>query len=313
MTAAAHSTKVGRFQRDMTLQGPLIKAQDHASTGGPSNPDPILPPAMPAAYPPLVPLWLLLHPAQSADLAVDPIQIPGGAFSQGTDTEPDAPPRTVTLTPFSIARTEVTVADYERFVADGGYQQTAIWSTDALAWLAAHPEGAGAESRAAGRPGDHPVVAVTWFEADAWCRWAGGRLPTEAEWERAACGTDGRRFPWGDDDAVAAQWYAGGKFGDVTSVATAPAAEQALELRSADGIVHMSGNVWEWTADRYHRLDWGGSTSRDPLSTADTPWHVLRGGSFMNLPSYSTCRHREPARPDRVAYTSGFRCVWEQP
>jgi len=268
---------------------------------------------MPALCQPLVAIWLLFNLAQAADLAVVRVDIPGGAFPQGATAEPDAPPRTAILTPFSIAKHEVTIADYERFVDDGGYQKTAMWSAAGQVWLAGHPEGAGPENRATGRSGDHPVVAVTWFEADAWCRWAGGRLPTEAEWERAACGTDGRRFPWGDDDAVAAQWYAGGKFGDVTSVATAPAADQDPALRSGDGLTHMSGNVWEWTADRYHRLDWGGSTSKDPLSTADTPWYVLRGGSFMNLPSYSTCRHREPARPDRVAYTAGFRCVWEQP
>ena len=241
------------------------------------------------------------------------VVIPAGAFTQGSEAEPDAPVRTVKLAVYSIAQHEVTVDEFTRFVDEGGYRRTELWSEDGRAWLAQHPGGAGADLRAAGRAGDHPVVSVTWFEADAWCRWAGGRLPTEAEWERAACGTDGRRFPWGDDDSVAAQWYAGGKFGDVSAVSTVAASQQKSSLQTPDGLKHMSGNVWEWTADRYHRRDWGGTGNTDPISSANTPWRVLRGGSYMNLPSYCSCRHREPARPDRVALTTGFRCVWEGP
>jgi len=266
---------------------------------------------MPALCKPPVLLMLLGGATLAFAAAPDRVAIPAGSFAQGSAAEPDAPIRTVSLSAFSIARHEVSVAEFERFVDAGGYTTPALWSEDGQAWLARNPEGAGRDLRAAGRTDDHPAVAVSWYEADAWCRWAGGRLPTEAEWERAACGTDGRRFPWGDDDSVAAQWYAGGKFGDVSRVATAPVSSQAPELQSPDGLHHMSGNVWEWTADRYHRLDWGGSTATDPRSTADTPWRVLRGGSFMNLPSYSSCRHREPARPDRVALTTGFRCVWD--
>lgn len=239
----------------------------------------------------------------------DTVPVPAGRFQQGSAREPDAPPRTVSLPAFHIDRHEVTVADFARFVSEGGYRDTRHWSTAGREWLASHPEGAGADARAAGRAGDHPVVAVTLFEAEAYCAWAGGRLPTEAEWERAACGTDGRRFPWGDSEEVAAAWYAGGKFGSLQRVATVPAHDQAAGLHSPTGTLHMAGNVWEWTADRYHARDWGGTGTDAPRSTADTPWHVLRGGSFMNLPSYSTCRHREPARPDRTAFTVGFRCV----
>lgn len=243
----------------------------------------------------------------------DVVTIPAGPFAQGSTVEPDAPPRTVQLSAFQIGRSEVTIEAFEAFTAGGGYTRPAWWSTEGAAWLAAHPGGAGAEQRAAGRTADHPVVAVTYFEAEAYCAWAGGRLPTEAEWERAACGTDGRRYPWGDDESAGAQWYAGGKFGNITRVETAPASSQEAALHSPDGLVHTAGNVWEWTRDHYHARDWGGSGSTDPISTADTPWRTLRGGSFMNLPSYCSCRHREPARPDRIAFTVGFRCVWDTP
>ncbi len=207
----------------------------------------------------------------------------------------------------------MTVEAFARFKADGGYQDPQWWSAEGRVWLASYPDGAGEAVRAAGRPGTHPVVAVTYFEAEAYCAHAGGRLPTEAEWERAACGTDQRRYPWGDSESEAARWYAGGKFGSIVRVDTAPAGEQDAALRSPDGLLHMAGNVWEWTADGYHATDWGGASRQDPRATPDTPWHTLRGGSYMNLPSYCSCRHREPARPDRVALTIGFRCVWDAP
>ena len=249
----------------------------------------------------------------TADPPADAVVIPAGTFQQGSAREPDAPERTVQLPAYRIGRTEVSVDEYAAFVAAGGYTSPRWWTDDGRTWLAANPGGAGAEHRAAGRSGDHPVVAVTRFEAEAYCAWSGGRLPTEAEWERAACGTDDRRFPWGDDESADARWYAGGKFGALTRVETAPASEQDAALASPSGTLHMAGNVWEWTADRYHARAWGGTGTTAPLSTANTPWNTLRGGSFMNLPSYCSCQHREPARPERVAYTVGFRCVWEAP
>lgn len=257
-------------------------------------------------------MWpaLAIAAAVAGPPARDVVAVPAGTSVQGSAREPDAPPRQVTLSAFEIDRHEVTVDDFERFVHEGGYQTPAWWSAGGRAWLKQHPDGAGAANRAAGRTGEHPVVAVTLYEAEAYCAWTGGRLPTEAEWERAACGTDGRRFPWGDDEAVAASWYAGGKFGDVSHVQTTAAATQAPALHSPVGALHMAGNVWEWTHDHYASPGWTAEAAIDPVNTQDTPWHVLRGGSYMNLPSYCSCRHREPARPDRVALTTGFRCAY---
>lgn len=233
-------------------------------------------------------LWLALVP----DTA---IQVPAGTWQLGDAGQPDAPVETVALDGFALDRAEVTVADFEAWVTAGGYRTRAHWSDAGWSWAQANPQGAGADARAAGRSGDHPVVAVTWFEADAYCRAQGGRLPTEAEWERAACGGLDRDYPWGDDQGVDAAWYGQAKHGHLSAVDTVPAATQDPALASPEGFVHMAGNVWEWTASDY-----------DPAGT----WRVLRGGSYMNLPSYCACAHREPARPERSAFTTGFRCAW---
>lgn len=252
-------------------------------------------------------LLLLVIPA----LHAEPLLIPAGRFEQGSAAEPDAPVRTVTLSAYRIDATEVTIQAFERFVTAGGYRQDRWWSPEGRQWLAQHPGGAGADHRAAGRDTDHPVVAVTFWEAEAYCAWVGGALPTEAQWEHAACGAGGQRFPWGDDEAVDARWYAGGKFGQIQRVTTAKAHDQDAALRSPLGLLHAAGNVWEWTQDRYHRQAWaGGVPATDPAGVSEGPWRVLRGGSFMNLPSYCTCTHREPAQPDRVAYSTGFRCAY---
>lgn len=216
----------------------------------------------------------------------------------------DQPPVRAQLSAFRIDRAEVSIDEFEAFAAQG-YQEQAHWSPDGWTWAQAHPGGLGSAARAAGRTGAHPVVGITWFEADAYCRARGARLPTEAEWEHAACGGDGRRFPWGDQEPALAPWYTSGKHGHITGVHTQTAAQADPSLRAPTGAVHMAGNVWEWTADAWRSARTGGP---DP-TVAEGTWRVLRGGSFMNLPSYCTCGHREPATPDRQAFTTGFRCA----
>ncbi len=240
--------------------------------------------------------------------AADAVAVPAGSFTQGSGRASDEPLRTVTLSAYRIDRTEVTVAAYERFVAEG-YEEQRWWSNDGWAWAQEHPGGSGADFRAAGRSSDHPVVAVTWFEADAYCRWTGGHLPTEAQWERASCRAAGERFAWGESEEVDIVWYAGGKFGHLKEVHTVPAALQDAALASPAGLLHTAGNVWEWTSDWYHASGTAGDAT-DPAGPESGTWRVLRGGSFMNLPSYCTCTHREPATPDRVAFTTGFRCAY---
>ena len=245
--------------------------------------------------------WTLL-------LTVGPLRMPAGSFRQGNGKSPDAPHRQVQLEAFRIDRSEVSIEAFEAFAAQG-YGQREHWSEAGWAWVQDNPGGAGPELRAAGRSSDHPVVAVTWFEAEAYCRAQGGSLPTEAQWEHAACGDGDRRYPWGDSEDVEVAWYSYGKHGQVPGVDTWPVDQQDPALRSPSGMLHAAGNVWEWTADWYHAQGTTGDATQ-PTGPTEGTWRVLKGGSYTSLPSYCACSHREPAEPQRVAFTTGFRCAY---
>ena len=255
-------------------------------------------------------LFLAILTAPS--FAQETVSFPEGSFEQGSDFAPDESPKhSVSLSPYQLDSTEVSIKDFELFVA-AGWSKDQYWTAEGLKWRTANPQGAGAQNRAAGRESAHPVVAVSWFEADAYCHAKGGRLPTEAEWERAACNSQAEgRFAWGDDEMMEAAWYSSGKYGHIQSVLTKTKAETPAEQLTADGLYHTTGNVWEWTADWYHAEYYQTQNAQDPTGPDTGTWKTLRGGSFMNLPSYCTCTHREPARPNRVAYTTGFRCAYQ--
>ncbi len=232
-------------------------------------------------------------------LAGPRIEVPAASARLGASSQPDHPPRTVAVEAFSIDRDEVSLAEFEAW-ARQGYLDLERWSEEGRAWLREHPEGLGPTLRAAERAADHPVVGVSFYEAEAYCGAQGGRLPSEAEWELAACGVDGdRRFPWGDEELEAA-WNDHAKYAQLSGIETQPVSQQAAGLAGPFGLNHAAGNVWEWTSDGYHREG----------PAAESPWRTLRGGSYANLPSYCTCTHREPAEPERQALTTGFRCAY---
>ncbi len=259
------------------------------------------------------------------------VAIPGGRFVLGAvpgtgfafDNEKWA--HEVDVGPFRMARAAVTNDAFAAFVDDGGYRKRACWSEAGWHWR----EAAGAESpvywvREGGlRDGGtwmvrrydrtvpldphSAVVHVNWFEAEAWCRWAGRRLPTEAEWEFAAStAPDGmdhkRRYPWGEDapDYARANLYGAGV--SPTAVAAFVAGD------SAWGVRQMFGNVWEWTAD------WFGAYPgfvRDPYKEYSEPWFgnhkVLRGGCFATRATLLRNTWRNFYTPDRRDVFAGFR------
>ncbi len=222
---------------------------------------------------------------------LDTVGIPSGSFSRGSARAPDEQPiQSVQLSAFRIDRSEVSISAFEAFIqaTNGDTSRRAL--------------------RQSGRSDNHPVVAVTWSEADAYCRWRGGGLPTEAQWERAACGDNGGPYPWGTRGRRSAQWSERSDPNAVLKVETLPV--DSDPNAPAGGANHFAGNVWEWTADWYHRSTYVEEVRPDPAGPGTGQWRVIRGGSFANLPSYCTCSHREPAQPEQVRLTTGFRCAY---
>jgi serine/threonine-protein kinase len=192
--------------------------------------------------------------------------IPAGTFLYGPDgTE-------VFLDTFYIDRSPVTNADFMRFVRETGYRPPRY-----------------AEDSRLNQP-DQPVVGVSYSDALQFARWAGKELPSEQQWEKAARGTDGRTYPWGNDPPGTSDAC----FGlDPESGAPRPVGSSVRNV-SPFGVQDMCGNVWEWTSSRYKR---------------DSEFHVVRGGSYNDPAEYLHVYYRLEAHPKDKCEAIGFRCV----
>ena len=289
--------------------------------GGQAEPTPIaLPEAGPTATP--VPLNPTAEPASGDTAAgserVSPadgmiqVFIPEGAFQMGgldpAAAEDEKPVRKVTMHAFWMDKIEVTNAMYADCVQAGGCNLPYAFKTDTRQSYFNNPEFV-----------DFPVVYVSWGEADAYCKWAGRRLPTEAEWERAARGDDFRVYPWGDDRANASYANFNYYFGDTNRVGSYPAGASPF------GVLDMAGNVAEWVNDYYDAGYYSSAINNNPTGPAARSNYfnrVVRGGTFADDDSYIRVSKRSSVRgpdfnadldtPEYVGeYASriGFRCA----
>ena len=224
----------------------------------------------------------------------------------------ETPRHRVMLDALYIDKFEVTNALFERFVRATSHRTTA--EREGKGWAYQQKDGKwqwlqvdGAEWRKPNGPGSssdstHPVVQVSWHDADAYCKWAGKRLPTEAEWEKAARGNDGRRYPWGEE------WDDSKANGNM-SVKTTSAVGRYSGGTSPYGAHDMAGNVAEWVADWFDAQYYERSPERNPQGPDSGQSRVLRGGSWGNNPIILRSAFRSYNSPVNRLDNFGFRCA----
>jgi formylglycine-generating enzyme required for sulfatase activity len=225
------------------------------------------------------------------------VHVPAGEFVMGDDggEEDERPARRVWLDGFFIDRTEVTQADYARCVAAHACQPATRY-----------PDPTSPR---------HPVVGVSWNDAVAFCRFAGKRLPTEAEWEKAARGVDGRRYPWGNEpDCTRANF---GNFqGEGTCEGRNPGRPEPVgsrrEGRSPYGADDLAGNVWEWVADWYRFDYYRDAPARNPAGPPRGEGRVLRGGACCSMFVLPRAANRLRFAPTYRDGDIGFRCARDE-
>jgi formylglycine-generating enzyme required for sulfatase activity len=231
---------------------------------------------------------------------IDWVEIPGGEFIYGENEQQQR----LTLESFFIARYPITNAQYQTFIDDGGYEEEHWWrglkrqsSPEESSW---------------NQP-NRPKERVTWYEAVAFCRWLSQQLgyeihlPTEQQWEKAARGTDGREYPWGDGyragfaNVNEKEGKAGPSYlGQTTAVGLYP------QGASPNGVMDMAGNVWEWCLNKYDNPE-------DTTIDVSEDFRVLRGGAWVGSPELARSALRGWDSPVNRHYFGGFRVVYASP
>jgi serine/threonine-protein kinase len=263
---------------------------------------------------PLPALGLGSTRTSAADQMVE-IFIPAGEFTMGSEgynaknnevgrVYPEGPEHTVYLENYWIDKFEVSNQQYALCVAAGACQPPYLWDSETRESYYNDPNFS-----------NYPVIWVSWYMANDYCSWAGRRLPTEAEWEKAARGTDGREFPWGNDpvdgtranfcDVNCTRSYASGAFddgyGDTSPVGSYPAGA------SPYGVMNMAGNVWEWVSTIIKPYPYDAADGReDPDTYAERVW---RGGPWSNGSWWVRATVRYRSVPMYWNLNLGFRCA----
>jgi len=271
-------------QKNASINDPIVPESHHGSN------DPqyfSLPPDRPER----------IHFPLPSGTSVEMVAVFAGGFWMGEDwaEAEEKPRRLIGLDGYYIDQYEVTVAHYQHCVDAGVCDAPAV--------------GEDCNWQVGGR-GDHPVNCVSWYDANRFCEWAGKRLPTEAEWEKAARGVDGRRYPWGDaapdcDRAITGWGTLGCGTQETWPVGSVP------HGMSPYGVHDMIGNVWEWVVDTYEVDTYQRMSSLNPVNMTLGDYRVLRGNSwYYSWPQMvSRASNRYRFKPDRWYPYIGFRCV----
>lgn len=234
--------------------------------------------------------------SNEAPVKEEMVRIPAGLFIRGTDAGgfDEQPPREIFLDAFEIDQYEVTNYQYAQFAAATGHRK-------------AGPPSRYAKNVGKMRGPNQPVVYVSWDDAQEYCRWKGKRLPTEAEWEKAMRGTDGRLWPWGNvEQPNRANWA---RVNDGYA-ATAPVGTFKSDA-SPYGVMDGAGNVMEWVEDWYSEGYYRDSPEKNPPSPDYGVYRVLRGGGYTTTGGDLRITSRSKMVPDFRDETIGFRCVMD--
>jgi sulfatase modifying factor 1 len=278
----------------------------------------------------MLPLLAFLHYASATE---DMVLVPQGEFFMGSPAgtesfDDEHPFRKVFLSAFWIDRYEVSNGAYERFVHETGHRMPENMNPAATLWEHGAPIAGIA---------DHPVINIGWDDAVQYCRWAGKRLPTEAEWEKAARGTDGRRYPWGNEwdlmKANSASYWGGRTIDDFESSASWDAfwikgegakisKEKGIkgevlttpvgsfpESVSPYGLYDMAGNVAEWVQDWYNPNYYKEAPLSDPQGPLRGAIKAMRGGSWLKPAISLRTSDRDWGLMDSHPSGTGFRCA----
>lgn len=269
------------------------------------------------------------------------ILIPAGKFLMGdsfNEGDPDEKPvHEVYLDAFYIGKFEVTNAEYNKFIDDNGYRQKKYWKAGKFKDFGSEPafwknneyQGGGIAGN-----GNFPVVGVSWYEASAYCMWLSEktgkkyRLPTEAEWEKAAAGDVSvnsefggqRKYPWGNEIKINhANFFASGDPFDnkpaPVGYYTGKKQDKYSTINNASpyGVYDMAGNVYEWCRDKYGEDYYSKSPEKNPMGPKKGKYRVIRGGGFFSSLLSIRCASRSTfAKPENRMNDIGFRCVREK-
>ena len=202
----------------------------------------------------------------------------------------EQPVRQVYLDAFYMDKHQLSVREYAKFLEATSHVAPTDWE---IMSKSMHQK--------------RPVINVDWADADAYCKWANKRLPTEAEWEKAARGTDGRIYPWGNE--LPTQFHANMKKEVWNNHVVLTPVGMFEDGKSPYGIYDMAGNVWEWVSDWYASNYYATGSVRNPIGPPRGDYKVVRGGSWGSGPKDLRSTDREIHLPSFQGFGTGFRCA----